>query len=80
MAASIVLETKVVGKIQGIQLTGNMFQVTDEFKKKAKRAYLKAFPYAALMKTTLWILKPKFIKMTHNHLGFGKKLIWGELD
>ncbi len=80
VAASIVLETKVVGKIQGIQLTGNMFQVTDEFKKKAKRAYLKTFPYAALMKTTLWILKPKFIKMTHNNLGFGKKLIWGELD
>ncbi len=80
VAASIVLETKTIGKIQGIQLSGTMFQPEAELKKKAKKAYLKSFPYAALMKTTLWILKPQFIKMTHNRLGFGKKLIWGSLD
>lgn len=79
VAASIVLETKTVGKIQGIQLNGEMFQPKDELKKIAKRAYLKSFPYAALMKTNLWVLKPYFIKMTHNTLGFGKKLIWGKL-
>ena len=79
VAASIVLETKTIGKIQGIQLTGSMFQPEEELKKKAKKAYLKSFPYAALMKTNLWILKPGFIKMTHNRLGFGKKLIWGTL-
>ena len=77
VAASIVLETKTVGKIQGIQLNGEMFQPENELKKKAKKAYLKSFPYAALMKTNLWVLKPYFIKMTHNTLGFGKKLIWG---
>ncbi|MCF6239743.1 MAG: pyridoxamine 5'-phosphate oxidase family protein [Bacteroidales bacterium] len=80
VAASIVLETKTVGKIQGIQLTGKMYRPDNELQKLAKKAYLKAFPYAALMKTTLWILKPNFIKMTHNTLGFGKKLIWGSLD
>jgi len=80
VAASIVLETKTIGKIQGIQLTGTMFQPEGELKKKAKKAYLKSFPYAALMKTTLWVLKPNFMKMTHNRLGFGKKLIWGTLD
>ena len=80
VAASIVLETKTIGKIQGIQLTGSMFQPEEELKKKAKKAYLKSFPYAALMKTNLWILKPGFIKMTHNRLGFGKKLIWGTLE
>ncbi|RLD60426.1 MAG: hypothetical protein DRI95_15545 [Bacteroidetes bacterium] len=80
VAASIVLETKTIGKIQGIQLTGNMFKPEAELKKKAKKAYLKSFPYAALMKTNLWILKPGFIKMTHNRLGFGKKLIWGTLS
>jgi uncharacterized protein YhbP (UPF0306 family) len=79
VAASIVLETKTVGKIQGIQLNGEMFQPEDELKKKAKKAYLKSFPYAALMKTNLWVLKPYFIKMTHNTLGFGKKLIWGKM-
>ena len=49
--------------------------VEGDLRKKAKKAYLKSFPYAALMKTTLWILNPRFIKMTHNRLGFGKKLI-----
>ena len=78
VAASIVLETKTIGKIQGIQLTGKMFQPDNELKQKVKKAYLKSFPYAALMKTTLWVLKPNFIKMTHNRLGFGKKLIWGK--
>jgi len=24
----------------------------------------------------LWGIEPDFIKMTHNRLGFGKKLIW----
>ncbi|MEN8122350.1 MAG: pyridoxamine 5'-phosphate oxidase family protein [Bacteroidota bacterium] len=80
VAASIVLETKTVGKIQGIQLTGTMFQPETELKKKAKKAYLKSFPYAALMKTTLWVLQPTYIKMTHNVLGFGKKLVWGSLE
>jgi len=80
VAASIVLETKTIGKIQGVQLTGRMFRPGDELKKKVKKAYLKSFPYAALMKTTLWVLKPEFIKMTHNRLGFGKKLIWGKLE
>ena len=80
VAASIVLETKTIGKIQGVQLTGTMFKPDGELKKKARKAYLKSFPYAALMKTTIWVLKPQFIKMTHNRLGFGKKLIWGSLD
>jgi uncharacterized protein YhbP (UPF0306 family) len=79
VAASIVLETKTVGKIQGIQLTGKMYRPEEDLQKIAKKAYLKAFPYAALMKTTLWVLQPQFIKMTHNTLGFGKKLIWGNL-
>ena len=40
------------------------------------RGLLKKFPYAVLMKTTLWILEIEYIKMTDNRLGFGKKLIW----
>jgi len=79
VAASIVLETKTVGKIQGIQMTGKMYRPENELLKKSKKAYLKVFPYAALMKTTLWVLQPQFIKMTHNTLGFGKKLIWGNI-
>jgi uncharacterized protein YhbP (UPF0306 family) len=76
VSGSVVLETNVVGKIQGIQFRGKMERPKGELLKKAKKAYLKRFPYAALMKTSLWILHINHIKMTDNRLGFGKKLIW----
>lgn len=79
VAGSIVLETNVIGKIQGIQFNGIISEPGDELMKKVKKAYLKRFPFAILMDTTLWIVKLTFIKMTDNRLGFGKKLIWGEL-
>lgn len=76
VAGSVVLETKTVGKIQGIQFAGTMERPTESIEGKAKKVYLKKFPYAVLMKTSLWVLKPSYIKMTDNRLGFGKKLIW----
>ncbi len=76
VAGSVVLETSVVGKIQGIQFTGTLTEVTTDNTKDASAAYLKRFPFAALMKTKLWLLEPDFIKMTDNRLGFGKKLLW----
>ena len=76
VAGSVVLETNVVGKIQGIQFRGIMVRPDVHLHKKAKKAYLKRFPYAALMKTSLWVLHLTYIKMTDNRLGFGKKLIW----
>lgn len=79
IAGSIVLETKTVGKIQGIQFTGKISKPEKELEKIAKKAYLKRFPYAVLMKTQLWVVDLSFIKMTDNRLGFGKKLIWDKL-
>ncbi|MBT3385396.1 MAG: hypothetical protein HN778_03795 [Prolixibacteraceae bacterium] len=76
VAGSVVLETSVVGKIQGIQFRGIMEKPEKELSSKTKKAYLKRFPFAVLMKTSLWILKINYIKMTDNRLGFGKKLIW----
>lgn len=76
VAGSIVLETKVVGKIRGIQFNGKMYKPDEELYKKAHARYMKRFPYAMLMKTTLWVLELDFIKLTDNRLGFGKKLIW----
>jgi uncharacterized protein YhbP (UPF0306 family) len=76
VAGSVVLETKIVGKIRGIQFTGRLYEPRDELLKKCKTAYLKRFPYAVLMKTQLWILEVDYIKMTDNRLGFGKKLKW----
>ena len=76
VAGSIVLETKIVGKIQGIQFTGNIFEPKDDLLRKAKYYYLKRFPFAILMQTTLWVVSIDFLKMTDNQLGFGKKMIW----
>ena len=76
VAGSVVLETSVVGKIQGVQFTGIMEVPEGELAEKAKFAYLKRFPVAVLMKTNLWVVKTNYLKMTDNRLGFGKKLIW----
>ena len=76
VAGSVVLETMVIGKIQGIQFQGIISEPDDQLLSKAKTAYLKRFPVAALMDTHLWIVRLTFIKMTDNRLGFGKKLIW----
>ncbi len=78
VAGSVVLETNTVGKIQDVQFNGTMERPGKELASIAKKSYLKRFPYAVLMKTSLWVLKPTFIKMTDNRLGFGKKLIWGK--
>ncbi len=76
VAGTVVLETNVIGKIQGIQFSGEVSRPDDAFHKKAKKAYLKRFPVAALMNTSLWLVRLDHIKMTDNRLGFGKKLTW----
>ena len=78
VAASIALETKDVSKIQGVQCLGEILELKGEELKMLKKQYLKTFPYARLMKPKLWVMRLTFIKMTHNKLGFGKKLIWEE--
>jgi uncharacterized protein len=80
VAGSVVLETLVIGKIRGIQFQGVISVAEGEILKKAKWAYLKRFPPAALMNTHLWVVKLTAIKMTDNRLGFGKKLLWSGND
>ena len=76
VAGSIVLESTVVGKLQGIQLEGKVVEADGELLKDIKFAYLKRFPVALLMDTKLWFLELHTMKMTDNRLGFGKKLHW----
>ena len=78
VAGSVVLETMVIGKIRGIQFQGTISEPEGELLQKAKWAYLKKFPPAALMDTHLWVVQLTKVKMTDNRLGFGKKLIWQE--
>ena len=76
VAGSIVLETNVIGKLQGVQFQGIISEARDELYTKARSVYLKRFPVAMLMKTTLWVVDLTFLKFTDNTLGFGKKLLW----
>ena len=78
VAGSVVLETLIIGKIRGIQFQGMVSEPKEKILQKAKSAYLKRFPMAALMDTRLWIVDLTFIKMTDNRLGFGKKVVWRE--
>ncbi len=75
-AASIVLETRVVGKLQGLQLRGRVYPLDGKQAADATKAYLKRFPYAAVAELHLWAFDPDWMKLTDNTLGFGKKLIW----
>jgi uncharacterized protein YhbP (UPF0306 family) len=76
VAGSVVLETILIGKIRGIQFQGIVSEPEGDMLTKARWAYLKRFPPAALMDTHLWVVKLTHIKMTDNRLGFGKKIIW----
>jgi uncharacterized protein YhbP (UPF0306 family) len=76
VAGTIALETKEISKIQGVQLLGTIQELKVEELEIAKEQYLKAFPYAKKKELHLWAMQLNFIKMTHNKLGFGKKLIW----
>ncbi|MGQ9619950.1 MAG: hypothetical protein ACUVTX_03065 [Bacteroidales bacterium] len=80
VAGSVVLETWITGKIMGIQFQGIVSELRGEDLAKAKSAYLKRFPVAALMDTHLWAIDLTHIKMTDNRLGFGKKLIWDKTN
>jgi uncharacterized protein YhbP (UPF0306 family) len=72
VAASVVLETRIVGKIQGLQITGQIKPAIEG----DKAIYLKRFPYAVVADLSLWRLEADMMKLTDNSLGFGKKLIW----
>jgi uncharacterized protein len=74
VAGSIVLETEVIGKIQGIQFEGMIMNPTDSA--QLRGVYLKRFPYAIVNTSPYWGLALTQIKFTDNLLGFGKKLIW----
>ena len=76
VAIGITLETRIVGKVQGVQICGKAERGYEEDKK----LYIKRFPYAALAPLNIWAVEPSFIKLTDNTLGFGKKLIWNSQE
>lgn len=69
VAASVVLETKVVGRVQGLQLCGKAERADEA----ARRAYLKRFPYAVLAELTLWAIAPRLYEIHRQHARIRKK-------
>jgi len=75
VAGNILLETKTIGKIQGVQFRG-IFSYTQNA--ELQKLYFKAFPFASAMQAKLWQIKVNYFKMTDNSFGFGNKIIWQE--
>lgn len=76
VAVAINLETRIVGKVQGIQICGTVRRGDEA----DKGVYIKRFPYSALAPLNIWVVEPTFMKLTDNTLGFGKKLIWNSVE
>lgn len=74
VAATVTLETRIVGRIRGLQICAR----AERGDERDKHLYMKRFPYTAAIDLTIWRLRPSFLKYTDNTLGFGKKLIWNE--
>jgi uncharacterized protein YhbP (UPF0306 family) len=72
IAGNILLETKKVGQIEGLQFQGEFLKLKDS---NLKKLYFKKFPYSIALNPTLWQIKVNFFKLTDNKLGFGKKII-----
>ena len=73
VAGNILLETKTIGKIQGVQFRAAFSSLEDE---ELKKLYFKTFPYALALSPKLWQIKVNYFKMADNKFGFGKKIIW----
>ncbi|MBN2895312.1 MAG: pyridoxamine 5'-phosphate oxidase family protein [Campylobacterales bacterium] len=73
VAGAIALETKSVGKIQGLQFKGELVRSDDE---ADAALYYRAFGYARVMRPTFWRLHVSAMKLTDNTLGFGTKITW----
>ncbi len=73
VAGNILLETKKVGEIRGLQFRGEFVALEE---KKLRNLYFKTFPYALALTPTLWQIKVNYYKLTDNRLGFGKKIVY----
>lgn len=70
IAGNIYLETKEIGKIEGLQFSGEL----QKAKAKEKKLYFSSYPYALALQPNIWALHVSYMKLTDNRLGFGKKL------
>lgn len=75
IAGNILLETKNIGEIKGLQFKGVFVALEDTF---LKQTYFKRYPYALALLPKLWQINVNYFKLTDNSLGFAKKIIWSD--
>jgi len=76
VAGTIALETKITGKIRGIQFSGTMRELKGDELRSGKKAYYEKFPIARLSKLYLWGVAPV---MKSSQLPGSLNYIFGEL-
>ena len=76
VAGTVALDTKIVGKIEGVQFQG----VMREANASEREIYFKRFFYAKAMDPKIWSISLEKVKFTSNVLGFGKKIRWERND
>lgn len=76
VAGTVALDTKIVGKIEGVQFQG----VMSEASASEREIYFKRFFYAKAMDPKIWCINLEKLKFTSNVLGFGKKIKWERND
>ena len=72
VAGTVALDTKIVGKIEGVQFQGAMSEASES----EQEIYFKRFFYAKAMDPKIWSISLEKVKFTSNTLGFGKKIFW----
>lgn len=72
VAGTVALDTKIVGKIEGVQFQGVMREASES----GREIYFKRFFYAKAMDPKIWSISLEKVKFTSNTLGFGKKIFW----
>lgn len=73
IACSVALESRLVARLQGVQIEGQFAEAAPEIYRKI---FLKRFPFAAAWNERLWRVTITSAKFTDNTLGFGTKLYW----
>lgn len=77
ISLNIALDTKIVGRIEGLQARADFLKLeslSQNEQKLCKRAYFIRYPYAMALNPTLYVLKLTWLKYTNNALK--NKLIW----
>ena len=81
IALNIALQTRIPGRIKGIQAQGILKSICEfsaDEQSEFKNLYFRAFPYALVLNPSLYVISLSWIKFTNNALA--KKQIWQKND